>query len=61
MPMQIEFLRLILGIDAVSMGDDQRQRVQKWPTPKKIMEVQSLLGLLPFFRKFIYTFSPFAV
>ncbi len=35
-------------------------RVMEWPTPMKVKEVQSFLGFVNFYQKFIHNFSDIA-
>ena len=54
---EIEYLGLIISGRGVSMDPVKVQGVTDWPTPKKVKEVQSFLGFVNFYRRFIEGFS----
>ena len=53
-----------LGFDVTGSGlainEDKMKSVSSWPAPKDLKQVQSFLGLVQFFRKFIKGFSQLA-
>ena len=53
-----------LGFDVTGSGlainEDKMKSVSSWPVPKDLKQVQSFLGLVQFFRKFIKGFSQLA-
>src|SRR6266404_3801879 len=54
---EVEYLGLVISKDHVAMDPMKVHRVMEWPTPMKVMEVQSFLGFVNFYRKFIHHFS----
>src|SRR5258706_119495 len=54
---EVEYLRLVISKDHVAMDPTKVHRVTEWPTPMKVKEVQSFLGFVNFYRKFICNFS----
>src|SRR5258705_6142541 len=57
---EVEYLRLVISKDHVAMDPTKVHRVTEWPTPMKVKEVQSLLGFVNFYQKFICDFSDIA-
>src|SRR5258705_247951 len=54
---EVEYLRLVISKDHVAMDLMKVCRVTEWPTPTKVKEVQSFLGFVSFYQKFICDFS----
>src|SRR5258708_7601162 len=57
---EVEYLRLVISKDHVAMDLMKVHRVTEWPTPMKVKEVQSFLGFMNFYWKFIHDFSDIA-
>src|SRR5258708_808698 len=54
---EVKYLRLVILKDHVAMDLTKVCRVTEWPTPMKVKEVQSFLGFVNFYWKFIHDFS----
>src|SRR6266436_4055097 len=54
---EVEYLRLVILKDHITMDPMKVCGVTEWPTPTKVMEVQSFLGFVNFYQKFIHNFS----
>src|SRR6266481_314235 len=54
---EVEYLRLVISKDHVAMDPMKVCRVMEWLTPMKVKEVQSFLGFVNFYQKFIHDFS----
>src|SRR6266478_3643672 len=54
---EVEYLRLVISKDHVTMDLMKVHRVTEWLTPMKVKEVQSFLGFMNFYQKFICDFS----
>src|SRR5260370_29774574 len=57
---EVECLRLVISKDHVTMDPMKVCGVMEWPTPMKVKEVQSFLGFVNFYWKFICSFSNIA-
>src|SRR5258708_2284789 len=57
---EVEYLRLVILKDHVAMDLTKVCRVMEWPTLMKVKEVQSFLGFVNFYWKFICDFSNIA-
>src|SRR5260370_1749040 len=57
---EVEYLGLVILKDHVAMDPTKVHGVTEWPTPTKVKEVQSFLGFVNFYRKFICDFSDVA-
>ena len=54
----VEYLGHIISNGTIAIDKDKMQAVADWPTPfKNLTEVQSFLGLIGYYRKFIPHFS----
>lgn len=56
----IEFLGYIVSEEGIRCCDKHLKAVADWPVPKNIKELQSYLGFLNFYRRFITGFSTLA-
>src|SRR5258708_12332623 len=57
---EVEYLRLVISKDHVAMDLMKVCGVTEWLTPMKVKEVQSFLGFVNFYWKFICDFSDIA-
>jgi hypothetical protein len=57
---KIEYLGLVISENQVSMDPVKVKGVTNWPMPKKVKEVQSFLGFINFYCRFIKDFSHIA-
>ena len=56
----VEYLRVVISHDLVKMDPAKVAGVSEWPTPSNKKEVQSFLGFINFYRRFIEGFSHIA-
>ena len=49
----VEYLGLVLSEGQVEMDPVKIAGVRDWPTPKNVTEVQSFVGFVNFYRRFI--------
>src|SRR5260370_40307464 len=54
---EVKYLGLVISKDHVAMDLTKVCGVTEWPTPMKVKEVQSFLGFVNFYWKFIHDFS----
>src|SRR5260221_11528683 len=57
---EVEYLGLVISKGHVAMDLTKVHGVTEWPTPMKVKEVQSFLGFVNFYWKFICNFSNIA-
>jgi len=53
----VEFLGFVISGSGISMAQDNVDAIKAWPTPKNVRGVQSFLGFVNFYRKFIRDFA----
>jgi Reverse transcriptase (RNA-dependent DNA polymerase) len=56
----VKYLGVVISQDSVMMDPAKVARVSEWPTPTTKKEVQSFLGFVNFYRRFIEGFSHLA-
>jgi RNase H-like domain found in reverse transcriptase len=57
----VEYLGYILSPDGLTMSDNKVKTIQEWPEPRKVKDIQSFLGFVNFYRRFIYNYSDITV
>src|SRR6266446_5557563 len=54
---EVDYLRLVISKDHVAMDPIKVQGVTDWPQLTKVKDVQSFIGFMNFYRRFIWNFS----
>ena len=57
---KIEFLGLIISENRIEMDPVKIEGVRSWPAPKTVKQLQSFLGFINFYRRFIEGFAKIA-
>src|SRR5258705_11507385 len=57
---EVDYLRLVISKDHVVMDPVKVQGVTDWPQPVKVKDVQSFIGFVNFYQRFIQNFSKIA-
>jgi hypothetical protein len=57
----VEFLGHVFAKDGVRMEDSKIRSVLDWPTPSNVSDLQSFLGFVNYYRKFIAKYSDIAL
>src|SRR5258707_7282804 len=57
---EVDYLGLVISKDHVAMDPIKVQGVTDWPQPTKVKDVQSFIGFVKFYRRFIWNFSKIA-
>ncbi|KAI7216676.1 hypothetical protein KC365_g13172 [Hortaea werneckii] len=58
---EIEFLGFIINTTGIKMDPKKIQSIQEWPTLKNVTEIQAVLGLANYNRKFVEGYFEFAI
>lgn len=56
----LDFLGHVVSGEGIATDPGTIEAVKNWPTPKKLKEVQGLLGLCSYYRKFVPDFGHIA-
>jgi hypothetical protein len=54
---RVKFLGHVLSSEGVSPQEEKIRAVEEWPLPKNMTELRGFLGLVGYYRKFIYNFA----
>ena len=54
---EIPILGVIVGKEQVKMEQEKIKAVKEWKTSTRVKDVESLLGFVNFYQRFIYNFS----
>jgi len=54
---ELHFLGHIVGKDGIAVDPSKIAVIERWPLPRSLKELQSFLGLVNYFRKFVEHFS----
>ena len=57
---KVQYLGHIVSKDGIEADPDKLRKVQCWPTPRNVREVQQFLGLANYYRRFIRNFAEVA-
>src|SRR5258707_6989133 len=57
---EVDYLGLVISKDHVAMDPIKVQGVTDWPQPTKVKDVQSFIGFVNFYQRFIHNFSEIA-
>ena len=53
----VEFLGFVISGNGISMAEDKVDSIKNWPVPTSVREIQSFLGFVNFYRKFVSSFA----
>ena len=56
----VKYLGTIISAGQVAIAPTKAQAIQDWPVPTQVQDVQSFLGAMNFWRKFVLNFSSIA-
>ena len=57
---EVDFLRIVLGPEGIKIEEVKVKAVLDWPVPKSVKDIQKLLGLANYYRRFIKRFAKIA-
>ena len=57
---QIHYLGHIITADGVSVDPSKIRAILEWPVPQNVSEIQSFMGLVGYYQKFVEGFSKIA-
>src|SRR5258706_10438071 len=57
---EVDYLGLVISKDHVAMDPVKVQGVTDWPQPVKVKDIQSFIGFMNFYQRFIHDFSKIA-
>jgi len=55
--LRIKYLGYIISPEGITLSNRHIEAVQRFPIPKKILDIQRFLGLTNYFRKFIKDYA----
>ena len=53
----VEFLGFVVSGSGISMAEDKVKAIKDWPVPRCVKDIQSFLGFINFYRKFVRSFA----
>src|SRR6266566_9303128 len=56
----VTYIGIVISPEGISMEKDKIKDVIEWPIPKTVKQVQSFLGFVNFYRRFVRDFSSIA-
>ncbi|KAI3619099.1 retrotransposon nucleocapsid protein [Moniliophthora roreri] len=54
---EVEYLGYIVSAQGISMNPKKLDTILSWPEPRKLKDLQSFLGFMNFYRRFIHDYS----
>jgi hypothetical protein len=54
---EVGFLGFVINSDGIGMESDRISKIEDWPTPESVRDVQVLLGFANFYRRFIRKYA----
>jgi len=57
----VEYLGYFLSPDGLTMSQDKVKTICDWPEPRKVKDIQSFLGFVNFYHRFIFNYSDIVV
>ena len=54
---RVQFLGHVISADGVAPQEEKVKSVQEWPIPKNLSDLKGFLGLVGYYRKFIFNFA----
>ena len=57
---EVDFLRVILGLERIKIEEVKMKAVLDWLVPKLVKDIQKFLGLRNYYRRFIERFVKIA-
>jgi len=57
----VEYLDYVLSPSGLTMSDAKVKTIQEWLEPKKVKDIQSLLGFTNFYKRFIFNYSDIVI
>jgi hypothetical protein len=55
---EVTYLGYVIGVDGIKMDPKKLDSIRSWPEPRSVKDVQSFLGFMNFYRRFVDHYSP---
>ena len=57
---EVSFLGVVMGPNGIKIKKEKMREILEWPAPRCVKDIQKLLGLVNYYRRFVKDFAKIA-